>query len=122
MGDDAGNDAQQACEQGEVAGHDVEVMKQKKECTDDDQCDSYVGFKWFHDRPLSDIILGGDKLVALSVDIDDFYLFVVLQVLAQLGDIDIHGAGIEVVVVNPDGLQGEVTLQDLVGMRAEQGE
>ena len=42
--------------------------------------------------------------------------------LAQLGDVDIHGAGIEIVVVDPDGLQGEVALQDLVGVAAEQGQ
>ena len=56
------------------------------------------------------------------MDVDDFNLAVGLQVLTQLGDVDIHRAGIEVVVVNPDGLQGEVALQDLIRMRAEQGE
>ena len=55
------------------------------------------------------------------MDIDNLNLRIVLQVLAQLDDIHIHRAGIEVVIVNPDGLQGEVTLQDLVGMRAQQG-
>ena len=54
------------------------------------------------------------------MDIDNLNLRIVLQMLAQLGDIDIHGTGIEVVVVNPDGLQGEVALQDLVGVRAQQ--
>ena len=55
------------------------------------------------------------------MDIDNLNLRIVLQMLAQLGDIHIHRAGIEVVIVNPDGLQGEVTLQDLVGGRAQQG-
>ena len=62
------------------------------------------------------LLFRGDELVAFAVDIDDFYLRIVLQVLAQLGDVDIHRAGVEIVVVNPDGLQGEVALQNLVGM------
>ena len=65
-------------------------------------------------------LLGRDELVALAVDVDDFDLRIVFQVLAQLGDIDVHRAGVEVVVVDPDGFQGEVALQDFVGMRAEQ--
>ena len=68
------------------------------------------------------IILGRDEFVALSVDVDDFNLRVVFQVLAQLGDIDVHRTSVEVVIINPDGLQGEVALQDFVGMRTEQGE
>ena len=36
------------------------------------------------------VFLRGDELIALAVDIDYLYLVVVLQVLAQLGDIDIH--------------------------------
>ena len=42
--------------------------------------------------------------------------------LAQLGDVHIHAAGIEIIVVNPDGLQGKVTLQYLVGMRTQQAQ
>ena len=42
--------------------------------------------------------------------------------LAQFCDVDIHRTGIEIIVINPDGLQGEVTLQDLVGVAAEQGQ
>ena len=53
-----------------------------------------------------------DEFITFTVDIDDFNLWVILQMLAQLGDIHIHRTGIEVVVVNPDGLQGEVALQD----------
>ena len=54
------------------------------------------------------------------MNVDDLDLGIVLQVLTQLGDIHIHRTGIEVVVVDPDGLQGEVALQDLVGVTAEQ--
>ena len=42
--------------------------------------------------------------------------------LTQLGDIHIHRAGIEVVIVYPDGLEGKVALQYLVGMTAEERE
>ena len=50
------------------------------------------------------IILRSYKLVALAVDIDNLNLVVVLKVLAQLSDVNVHRAGVEVVVVNPDCL------------------
>ena len=40
--------------------------------------------------------------------------------LAQLGDVDIHRTGIEVVVVNPYGLQRIVAWEQFVGLAAEQ--
>ena len=67
-------------------------------------------------------LLGSDEFVSLAMDIDDFNLWIVLEVLAQLGDVDIHRTGIEIVVVDPDGLQSKVALQNLVGMRAEQSQ
>ena len=73
-------------------------------------------FSEFFQKKCVLLLFRGDELVAFAVDIDDFYLRIVLQVLAQLGDVDIHRAGVEIVVVNPDGLQGEVALQNLVGM------
>lgn len=36
------------------------------------------------------ILVRSDEFVTLSVDVDDFYLVVVLKMLAQLGDINIH--------------------------------
>ena len=45
------------------------------------------------------------KQVLLIGDIDNFDGGVVLKVLAQLGDIYVHRAGVEVVIVNPDGLE-----------------
>ncbi len=63
-----------------------------------------------------------DEFVALSVDVDDFHAVVSLEVLAELGDIDIHGARVEIVVINPDGFQCEVTLQHFVGVCAEETE
>lgn len=50
------------------------------------------------------------------MDIDNLNLRIFLQMLAEFGDIHIHRARIEVVVVNPDGLQCEITLKNLVGM------
>ena len=56
------------------------------------------------------LFLGSNEFVSLAMNVDDLNLIVSLQMLAQLGDIDVHGTGIEVVVVNPDGLQSEITL------------
>ena len=36
------------------------------------------------------LCFGRDELVTLAVDVDDLNLRVALQVLAQLGDVDIH--------------------------------
>ena len=68
------------------------------------------------------LLFRSDELVALAVDVYDFNLVVILQMLAQLCDVYVHRAGVEIVVVNPDSLQGEVTLQNLIGMAAEQSE
>ena len=62
------------------------------------------------------------QLVSFAVDVDDLYRGVVFQQLAQLGDVDIHAAGVEVIVVYPDGLQRIVALQYVVYMVAEQCE
>ena len=64
----------------------------------------------------------GDEFVALTVDVDDFHLFVHAQVLTQLGDVHVHGAGVEVVVVDPDLFEGEIALEDFVHVCAEQAQ
>ena len=51
-----------------------------------------------------------DQFVTFPVDVDDFDVFIVLQVFAQLGNVDIHRACVEVIVINPNGLQGKVAL------------
>ena len=61
---------------------------------------------------------GRDELVTLAVDVDDLDGGVGLEVLAQLGDVDVHGAGVEIVVVDPDGLEGVVALENLVAVCA----
>ena len=68
------------------------------------------------------ILVRSNKLVAASVDVDNLYLVIILQMLAQLGDIHVHRPCIEVVVVNPDGLQGIVALQYLIGMSTQQSQ
>ena len=60
-----------------------------------------------------------DKLISLTMDVDDLEGIVLLQVLTQLGDIDVHATSIEVVVIDPDGLQRKVALQDFVCMSAQ---
>ena len=62
-----------------------------------------------------------DELIALTVNIDNLNLVVILQVLAQLRDVDVHRARIEVVVINPDCAQRIVALENLIGVRAQQG-
>ena len=42
--------------------------------------------------------------------------------LAELGDVDIHRARVEVIVVDPDGLESEITLENLVDVGAEERE
>ena len=49
-----------------------------------------ISFIKIHYRILSLLLLGSDELVALAVYVDDFNLVVVLQVLAQLGDVNVH--------------------------------
>ena len=78
--------------------------------------------KKLYEREKGLILFRRDELVALAVNIDNLNLRIVLQMLTQFGDIHIHRAGIEVVVVNPDGLQGEVALQNLIGVRAKQSQ
>ena len=48
-------------------------------------------------------IVGCDEAVASAVYIIYLYLRIGPEELAQFGDIDIHAAGVEVVVVHPDG-------------------
>ncbi len=57
-----------------------------------------------------------DKFIPFSVDIDDFNVFFILQMFAQLGDVNIHASGIEVIVINPDGFQGEVAFKHFIGI------
>ena len=43
-----------------------------------------------------------------------------IEVLAELGDVDVHGTGVEIVVVNPDCLEGVVTFKNFVDMSAQE--
>ena len=51
-----------------------------------------------------------DKFVAFAMDVDDLNLVVLLQMLTQLSNIDIHRTGIKIVIINPNGLQCEIAL------------
>ena len=53
-------------------------------------------------KQVSILLFRSDELVALAVDIDDLDRGVLAQVLAELGDIHVHAARVEVVVVDPD--------------------
>ena len=54
------------------------------------------------------------------MDVDDFNIRVVLEETAELGDIDIHGAGLKLSLFHPDGAEGIFALKDIVGMLAEE--
>ena len=77
---------------------------------------------WVHKGNSGLVFFWRNQLITLAVNVDDFYLRIVFQVFTQLGDINVHRACIEIVVVNPDGLQCEITLQNLVGMAAKQAQ
>ncbi len=53
-----------------------------------------------------------NQLVTLSVNIDNLDRIIFFQVLTQFRDIHVHTTCIEIVIVNPDCFQSEVTLQE----------
>ena len=60
------------------------------------------------------------QLIAFSVNVDNLNRIVFLQMFTQFGDINIHTTCIEVIIINPDSLQGKVTLKNLVCMSTQQ--
>ena len=66
--------------------------------------------------------LGSDEFVALSVDIDELDRRIVLKMLAQLGDVDVHRTSVKVVVIDPDSLQSVVALENLVDVCAKEAQ
>lgn len=63
-----------------------------------------------------------DELIAFAVYVYNLDRRVVFEVLAQLRDVDVHAACIKVVVIDPDGLESHVALEDAVGVGAEEFE
>jgi hypothetical protein len=60
---------------------------------------------------LAFVLFGGyDELVTFAVNVDDLDVGLWPQQLAQLSDIHVHAAGVEVGVLFPDLLQGMVPL------------
>ena len=47
------------------------------------------------------LCLGSNEFVTLAVDIDDLDGVIILEMLTEFGDVNIHTAGVEVVVINP---------------------
>ena len=68
------------------------------------------------------VAFGSDEFVALAVYVDDFDGRIVLEVLAQLGDVDVHGTCVEVVVVDPNGLERIVAFENFVDVSTEKAE
>ena len=46
-------------------------------------------------------IVGSDQLIASAMYVDDLDLRIIFEKFAELGDIHIHAASVEIVVVNP---------------------
>ena len=68
-------------------------------------------FPFFFSLYLSVLGLGGDNdFVTLTVDVDNLYCRVLLEMLAELGDVHVHAASIEVIVVDPNRLQRKLAL------------
>ncbi len=63
---------------------------------------------------------GGDELLALAVDVDDFDRRIIFEVHTPLGDIHVHASCIEVVVINPDSLKREISFENLIHMSAKE--
>ena len=70
----------------------------------------------------SEKLFGDNQFVSFSVNVEDFDVIVIFQMFTQFGDINVHAAGIEIIVVNPNGFQSEVTLQNLVSVLVKQSQ
>ena len=62
---------------------------------------------------------GGDQLVAFAVDVDNLDWGIIFEKFTQFGDVNIHASCIEVVIVDPDCLEGIVALKNVVDVWAE---
>ena len=98
MQNDAHDDERKASQQDEVGGRPTcQIGDSQKDGADHNQRQSSILPQSNHNSQLSILnsqftllFLGCDEFVSLAMDVDDFNLAVGLQVLAQLGDIDIH--------------------------------
>ena len=94
------NDEQEPGEENQVTGSPTyDIANYQNEGADHNQRHSTI---WLQTSHL--FLLGGNELITLAVDINNLNLRVFLQMLAQLGDIDIHRTGIEIVVIDPNSL------------------
>jgi len=56
------------------------------------------------------------------MDVDDLYIRITSEVLAELRDVHVHRASVEVVVIDPNLLESEIALKDFVHVSAKQTE
>ena len=61
-----------------------------------------------------------NQSVTLAMHIIDFDRWVIFKMLTQLGNIHIHTSGIEIIVVNPNGLQCQFSLKNIIGMSTKE--
>ena len=56
------------------------------------------------------------------MDVDDLHIGIAREVFTEFGDVNVHRASVEVVVVDPNLFERVVALENFVHMRAEQAE
>ena len=61
-------------------------------------------------------LLGANHFEAFAVDIDDLDGIIRFQMPAQLGDINIHRASVEIVWISPNALQSKGALEQSIFM------
>ena len=54
------------------------------------------------------------------MDIDDLNSFLRFQMFSKLCNVNIHAPGVEVIVVNPDRFECEISFQNFIGIDAQQ--
>ena len=56
------------------------------------------------------------------MDVDDLDRGIVFEVFTQFGDVNVHASCIEVVVVDPNCFQSEISFENLVYMGAKEAQ
>ena len=68
-------------------------------------------------RPIMlNVNVWGYEFIAFAVYVDDFYIFITLEVFTQFRDVYIHRACVKVIVINPNGFKCEVALKNFIGV------
>ena len=63
-----------------------------------------------------------NQFIPLPVNVDNLDRIILFQMFTQLSDIHVHASCIEIIIINPNGLQCEITLQNLISMSTKQAQ